>query len=316
MVLTYGFQIRYTDLWGEVILHRIIILPCKQQPQLIMFIKQIPQGHCVIVTRFGKPVGVRKSGLNFFIPIIDDVANVTELWEGKWQHETNKEGIFIELSEQRTDTEPKRCHTKDNVEITVDCMIRWRITDPIKAVFEVDHLHPTLIDTVLSEVRAAVGSRNLDEVIAQRTGISDKVVQNVMKTTSRWGIVVSGLEIQGLEVDEKTKEAMLKQMEAERVSRAIALEAEGKSKAILMQSTAEKQATITKAQGQAEALRLQAEAERDYVQKIAEVIGAEAAAKVLLTRQTLEGYATISSNPADKVYLPNNVRAIIASVKD
>ena len=281
-----------------------------------MFIKQIPQGHCVIVTRFGKPVGVRKSGLNFFIPLIDDVVDVTKLWDDEWKNETNKDGIYIELSEQRTDTSEKPCHTKDNVEVFVDCMIRWRITDPIKAIFEVDHLHPTLIDTVLSEVRAAIGNRTLDEVISQRSAISEKVVQNVIKTTSRWGIVVSGLEIQKLEMNEKTKDAMLKQMEAERVSRAIALEAEGKSKAILMQSTAEKQATITKAQGQAEALRLQAEAEREYVQKIAEVIGAEAAAKVLLTRQTLEGYATISSNPADKVYLPNNVRAIIASVKD
>ena len=281
-----------------------------------MFIKQIPQGHCVIVTRFGKPVGVRKSGLNFFIPIIDDVVDVTKVWDGEWKHETNKDGIYIELSEQRTDTPEKPCHTKDNVEVRVDCMIRWRITDPIKAVFEVDHLHPTLIDTVLSEVRAAIGNRTLDEVISQRAAISEKVVQNVIKTTSRWGIAVSGLEIQKLEMDEKTKEAMLKQMEAERVSRAIALEAEGKSQAVLKQSIAEKQATIIKAQGQAEALRLQAEAERDYVQKIAEVIGAESAAKVLLTRQTLEGYTTISSNPADKVYLPNNVRAIIASVKD
>ena len=283
---------------------------------LFGFIEVVPQGHCMIVTRFGKPVGVRKSGPNFLIPFIDGVVDVTKTWEGEWKQETNKDGIFIELSEQRTDTKRRPCHTKDNVEVKVDCMIRWRITDPIKAIFEVDHLHPTLIDTVLSEVRAVVGNRTLDEVISQRADISEKVVQNVIKTTSRWGIAVSGLEIQELEIDEKTKEAMLKQMEAERVSRAIALEAEGKSKAILMQSTAEKQATITKAQGQAEALRLQAEAERDYVQKIAEVIGAEAAAKVLLTRQTLEGYATISSNPADKVYLPNNVRAIIASVKD
>ena len=277
-----------------------------------MFFLQIPQGHCVIVTRFRKPVGVRNSGRNFFIPFIDDVERVSKAWGD----ETNKDHVFIELSEQRTDTKRRPCLTKDNVEVKVDCMIRWRVTDPIKAYYEVDHLHETLQETVLSEVRAAIGSRNLDEVISQRTGISEKVVQNVIKTTSRWGIVVSGLEIQELEVDEKAKEAMLKQMEAERISRAIALEAEGKSKAILTQSIAEKQAAITKAQGQAEALRLQAEAEKDYVQKIAEVIGAEAAAKVLLTRQTLEGYATISSNPADKVYLPNNVRAIIASVKD
>ena len=290
-------------------------------PQLFL---QVPQGHCVIVTRFGKPVGVRNSGLHFLIPWLDETQDVGEAWGEETckplypgaKEKKDRKYIFIELSEQRTNTDSRPCHTKDNVQVDVDCLIRWRVTDPIKAYYEVDHLHETLQETVLSEVRAAVGNRTLDEVISQRTAISEKVVQNVIKTTSRWGIAVSGLEIQKLEMDEKTKEAMLKQMEAERISRAIALEAEGKSKAILTQSIAEKQAAITKAQGQAEALRLQAEAEKDYVQKIAEVIGAEAAAKVLLTRQTLEGYATISSNPADKVYLPNNVRAIIASVKD
>lgn len=268
-----------------------------------MFIKSIPQGHCVIVTRFGKPVGVRRSGLQFFIPFIDRAVDVTEIWEGEFAKETNKDGIFIELSEQRTDAKARTCYTKDNVEISVDALVRWRITDPIKAVFEVDNLHPTLIETVLSEVRAAVGNRTLDEIISQRASFSESIIQNVIKTTTRWGIAVLGLEIQEINVDEHTKNAMLQQMNAERESRATVMLAE-----------AEKEAMIKKAQGRVETLRLYAEAERAYVQMLADVVGPEAAAKVLLARQTLEGYNTISADPAAKVYLPSNVHAIVASL--
>ncbi len=264
-----------------------------------MFIESIPQGHCVIVTRFGKPVGVRKSGLQFFIPFIDQLFDVS----GVWGDETNKKGVFVELSEQRTNAKARTCYTKDNVEVNVDTCIRWRITDPIKAVFEVDHLHPTLIDTVLSEVRSAVGNRTLDEIISQRAAFSDSIIQNVIKTTTRWGIAVLGLEVQEINVDDATKDAMLQQMNAERQRRAT-----------IMLADAEKDAMIKKAQGRKEALRLHAEAERSYVGMLAEVIGADAAAKVLLARQTLEGYSTIAADPAAKVYLPSDVHAIIASL--
>ncbi len=166
-----------------------------------------------------------------------------------------------------------------------------------------DHLHPTLIDTVLSEVRSAVGNRTLDEAISQRASLSDSIIQNVIKTTTRWGIAVLGLEIQEIKVDERTKNAMLQQMNAERERRAL-----------VMLADAEKEATIKKAQGKVDALRLFAEAERAYVQTLAEVIGADAAARVLLARQTLEGYTTISADPNAKVYLPSNVHAIVASL--
>lgn len=278
---------------------------------ILPFIFTVPQGHCAIVEMFGKPFSVKKSGLNFYIPFIQGIKDVSQDWGG----ETNKEGVYIELSEQIIDTKPRTCHTKDNVQVEVDCAIRWRLTDPIKAVYEVDHLHKSLTEAVLGEVRSAIGSRSVDEVISSRAAISDQIVKNIITTTARWGIAISGVEIQKLEIDKRAKESMLKQIEAERISRAIALEAEGKSKATITIAEAEKQASILKAEGASAAMRLNAEAEKDYLRQLAEVVGADNAAKILLTRQTIEGYATISSNPADKVYLPNNVRAVIESAK-
>lgn len=276
-----------------------------------MFIFTVPQGHCAIIEMFGKPISIRKSGLQFKIPVLQNLKNVSE----KWGSLTNQSGVFIKLSEQVLDTNPRSCITKDNATMTADCVIRWRITDPIKAVYDVDNVHHSLIELVLNEMRSLIGGSKLDEILSARTDISEKIVLAAAATAARWGINITAVEIRELKTDDQTQEAMLKQMEAERVSRAIALEAHGKSEATLRLAEAEKQAAILKAQGASEALRLVTEAEAAYVQRIADIIGAEAAAKVLMNKQALEGYATISSNPADKVYLPNSVPAVLDLMK-
>ena len=193
----------------------------------------------------------------------------------------------------------------------MNCIVRWRITDPIKAVYEVERLHQSLIELVLNEMRSLIGSRNLDEILSSRSEMSEKVTLAVSSTVARWGIAITSIEIKELATDSETREAMLRQMEAERISRSTALQAEGESTAKIRLAEAEKQAAILRAQGAAEALRLAAEAEAAYVERLATIIGADAAAKILMNRQALDGYATISSNPASTVYLPNSVPAVV-----
>ena len=96
-----------------------------------MFCKTIPQGHCLVVERFGKPVRVANSGLHFFVPFFDSAKRVSE----DWGEDANKNGIFVELTEQMVDTKPRAYFTKDNVQVSVDCIYRWRITDPINPTF-------------------------------------------------------------------------------------------------------------------------------------------------------------------------------------
>ena len=272
-----------------------------------MFIFTVPQGHCAIVEMFGKPVSVRKSGLQFCIPIVQSLKDVSTAWGNL----TNRGGVYIAQTEQLLDTNPRTCITKDNATMQVNCIIRWRITDPIRAVYEVQNLHQSLIELVLNELRSLIGGRNLDEILSSRSEISEKVSVVVANTASRWGLSITSIEIKELTTDNETREAMLRQMEAERVSRSIALKAEGESTAKVRIAESEKKAAILRAEGAAEAMRLAAEAEAEYLQRLTGIIGAEAAAKVLMNRQALEGYATISSNPASQVYLPNSVPAVI-----
>ena len=265
-----------------------------------MFVKIIPQGHCAIVVRFGKPVRTANSGLNFFIPFFDSLKNV----KGIWGDETNKNGEFIELSEQITDTRPRECFTKDNVKLTVNCAIRWRISDPIKAVFEVDHLHQSLREAVLSEIRSFVGSHELNFVLSSRQQISEHVISGVMETVKRWGVNVVGAEIQELTADDATVDAMRQQLEASRRSEALKLEAVGKAEAIVREAQAAKDAAILHAQGQSESAKLLAEGDKAYLMALAETVGKEVAGQILIAQKTLRTYEAITKDQANKVFMP------------
>jgi len=265
-----------------------------------MFIKVVPQGHCAIVIRFGKPIRIARSGLNFFVPFFDGLKDVS----GQWGDEANKNGVFIELSEQITDTRPRECFTKDNVRLTVNCVIRWRISDPQKAVFEVDHLQQSLRESVLAEIRSFVGSHELNFVLSSRQHISEHVISGVLDTVKRWGVNIVGAEIQELTADDATVDAMRQQLEASRRSEAIKLEAIGKAEAMVREAEAAKNAAILHAQGQSEAARLIAEGDKVYIDKIAEVVGQDVAGQIMIAQKTLEAYETIVKSPANKVFLP------------
>lgn len=258
-----------------------------------MFIFAVPQNHCAVIEMFGKPVSVKLSGLNFYIPFLQKLKRVN--WE-----RTQTDGKFIQLAEQIMDTPIRPCVTKDNANLEVSCVIRWRITDAKKAVYDVSDIHKFIQELVLNEMRAMIGSRNFDEVNSSRAKLSEEVVQTISKTTSRWGVNISSVEIREFHIDEATRDTMREQIAAERYKRATILKAEGDSEAIKLRAQAAK-----------EALQLTTEAEATYVSNMSRIIGQEEAVKALFNRQTLEGYKTITDNPASKVYLPANMPTML-----
>lgn len=276
-----------------------------------MFISIIPQAHCRVIERFGKPVKTQGSGLAFRIPILEVVKRVP----AKWGNSANTGGYLIQLTEQILDTKPRSCITKDNAKVTVNCIIRWRIVDPQKALYEVEDLFVSLINAVLNILRSEIGSMDLDNVLSARQSLTERIIANLATTSSRWGVQIITLKIQELSTDEDTSKAMLQQMEAERESRAISSKAEGSAQATIKTAEAEKKATILKAEGLKEALAIISEAEKSYLEKLTEVITKEEAAKILLATKVVDGYNTISSNPANKVFLPSDIQGIIASDK-
>ncbi len=272
-----------------------------------MFISTIPQGHCRIIERFGKPIAVQYSGLRFKIPFIDSVKNVGAVWGNN----TNKDGVFIELTEQLIDTRARNYITSDNVKVEADCVIRWRIVDPIKAVYEVDNFYRSLIETVLNSMRGEIGSRPLDSAIKSRQEISESVLSNVSDTLSRWGVQLIAIELQELKMDSETEAAMRQIIEAERRSKAIAAEAKGEAEATLAKAEAEKRATIMKAEGVNESLKIIAESENAYLEILTKTISKEDAVKILLTQKTIDGFTLLTSKPGDKFYIPSNIRGFI-----
>jgi regulator of protease activity HflC (stomatin/prohibitin superfamily) len=270
-------------------------------------ITSIPQNHCRIIERFGRPISVQKSGLAFKLPFFDKVKNVSEVWG----NETNKNGVFIELTEQLIDTQARECYSKDNAKITVDAVLSFRISDPIKAVYETDNLHLALKQLVLNEMRSRMGSLVLDDILGARSQMSESIVAELSDTARKWGIIIIRVEIQEVKTDDATSAAMLQQMDADRKSRAAVSEAQGKAKAIIAIAEAEKDAAILRAEGQSQATIIIAEAERIYLETIAKEIGVESAAKVLMVQKILTGYDIITSNPANKVYIPGNTTTML-----
>ena len=270
-------------------------------------ISTIPQNHCRIIERFGKPVKVQHSGLAFKLPFIDKVRDVSDVWG----HETHKNGVFIELTEQIVDTNPRECITKDNAKVTVDCVISWRVVDPIKAVYEVDHLHQSLLQAALNVIRSEIGSRDLDEALATRASLNETIVGGLTDTLKKWDIQILRVEIQELKTDDVTSAAMLQQLEAERKSRALSSEAEGQAQATIKAATADREAAIQRAEGQAKALEIVATAERTYLDTLAETVGADEAAKILLAQKVIDGFDKISKNPGDKVFLPSSMSGVL-----
>lgn len=276
-----------------------------------MFYAVIPQGHCLIVERFGKPVKVVHSGLHFFIPVLDKAKDVSLVW-GEWG--SFKNGILIELTEQILDTKPREYFTQDNVKLNVNCAIRWRVVNPIPAVYEVDSLHKSLIEATLSEVRSYVGAHDLNHLLTSRQQISEHMTASLQDTAKRWGVNVIAVEIQELQADDATVDAMRQQMEASRKAEALKLEAEGKATAMLKEAEAAKQAAILRAEGEAQALQLKADSEKAYHQTLATQMTPEEATKVLIATKTLDAYRDLAKEPANKVFyaMPDKVQMLLS----
>ena len=268
----------------------------------------IPQSHCVILQRFGKFSRIQTQGLRFRLPIIERPLNVGETWGGN----ANKKGFFIELTEQRTDTPARQCHTKDNVPVTANACVYWRITDPRKAIYEADILPASVQDVALNALRSNIGTLDLDTILSERQQLNDRIASQLSETAKKWGIIFTRIEIQELTTDGSVAESMVKQMDAERTRRATVTEADGRSEATVKIAEAEKQAEIIRAEGAAIAAVTSAEAEAFYLKRLMEQVSEAQAVQILIAQKYLSGFETITKGSSDKVFLPNSFHGLFS----
>ncbi len=222
----------------------------------------------------------------------------------------NKNDIHIELSEQQTDTPPRQCQSLDNVTMDINASIYWKITDPKKAVYDVDVLPKAISDMALNTLRSDLGKMKLDQILSKRKQLNEKVARQLESVGRTWGVQFTKVEIQEISYSSEIAEAMAQEMTAERKKRALISESEGEAASKIKIAEAEAHAMKTKAQAQADVIRLIANAESEYISKLNEVTTKEISGQIIISQKYIDGMKAISENPSDKVFLPNNFQGM------
>ncbi|WP_210530241.1 SPFH domain-containing protein [Rubellimicrobium arenae] len=214
-------------------------------------IRVVPQSEKFVVERFGRLRSVLSPGLNLIVPFLDRVAH------------------RISILERQLPTSRQDAITSDNVLVSVDTSVFYRITEPEKTVYRIRDVDAAITTTVAGIVRSEIGRMELDQVQSNRAQLITAIRTQLADQVDDWGIEVTRAEILDVNLDEATRSAMLQQLNAERARRAQVTEAEGRKRAVELQADAE----LYAAEQQAKARRIQADAEAYATGVVADAIG-------------------------------------------
>jgi regulator of protease activity HflC (stomatin/prohibitin superfamily) len=202
-----------------------------------------------LVLRLGRYKATADSGLTFLVPLVEDM-------------------VKVDMRERVINVEPQKVITKDNVSVTVDAVIYYRISDPVKATFEVQNFGYAATTLAQTNLRNLIGDKSLDETLTARDTINSNLRAVLDEATNTWGVKVTRVEVQKIDPPADITEAMSRQMKAERDKRANILEAEGVKQAQILQAEGVRQSEILRAEGDAQARILRADAEAKAIQTI------------------------------------------------
>ena len=186
--------------WIGLIIIALIILP-----QAVKIAKEYERG---VIFRLGRFVGTRGPGLFLIIPVIEKM-------------------VKIDLRVVTLDVPAQEVITRDNIPITVDAVLYFKVSDPPKAIIEVENYLIATSQISQTSLRGVVGALEFDEILAEREKINQKLHEIIDRATDPWGIKVTGVEVKHVEIPESMQRAIAKQAEAERMKRAKIILAEG-----------------------------------------------------------------------------------------
>src|SRR6266513_1237129 len=187
-----------------------------------------------LVMRLGRYRATADSGLTFLVPVIEDM-------------------VKVDMRERVINVEPQKVITKDNVSVTVDAVIYYRIIDPVKATFEVQNFGYAATTLAQTNLRNLIGDKSLDETLTARDTINSNLRNVLDEATNTWGVKVTRVEVQKIDPPADITEAMSRQMKAERDKRANIMEAEGVKQSPILQAEGVRQSEILRAEGDAQA---------------------------------------------------------------
>jgi regulator of protease activity HflC (stomatin/prohibitin superfamily) len=258
-------------------------------------IKFVPQNRAFVIERFGKFNKTIEAGLNFIVPFIDRVA-----------HDRS-------LKEQAVDVPSQGAITKDNISLTVDGVLYFRVLDPYKASYGVEDYTFAVTQLAQTTMRSEIGKIELDKTFEERDQLNVNIVNSINQAAEPWGVQVLRYEIKDIVPPQTVMSAMEAQMRAEREKRARILESEGQRQAEINQAEGEKQARVLAAEGEKEQQILTAEGEATAILRVAEA-QAEALAMVGAVAITGEGLAAVQLDLATKAIAAKEAIAKESSV--
>ncbi len=231
----------------------------------------------------------------------------------------------VDMREQVVDVPPQEVITKDNVVVTVDAVIYYEATDPVKLQYNVGNFILAATKLAQTNLRNVVGDLDLDAALTSREVINAKLRQILDDATDKWGVRVVRVELQRIEPPADVTDAMHRQMKAERDRRAQVTEAEGAKAAAVLRAEGVQQSQILEATGQAEAIKRVADAEAYQLLTVAEGEG-QAIERVfraihngdptpdLIAIRYLEALEKVANGQATKIFLPLDTSGVLGSV--
>jgi len=252
---------------------------------LVRTIRIIPQANAGLVERLGRYQRTLSPGVAIVVPFVDRLRPL------------------IDLREQVVSFQPQPVITEDNLVVNIDTVLYFQITDPKAATYEVQNYIQAIEQLTVTTLRNVIGGMELEASLTSRDQINGQLRGVLDEATGKWGIRVNRVEIKAIDPPGTIKDAMEKQMRADRDKRAAILTAEGVKQSEILTAEGEKQSAILKAEGQRQAMVLQAEGQSKAIATVFKAIHEGDADPKLLAYQYLQMLPQIAQGESNKVWI-------------
>ncbi len=248
-------------------------------------VRRVPQQRMDVVERLGRYHRTLKPGLNVLVPFFDMVRTK------------------VDMREQVVSFPPQPVITSDNLVVSIDTVLYFKVVDPVRATYEIANFLQAIEQLTVTTLRNVIGSLDLERALTSREEINRHLSGVLDETTGRWGIKVTRVEIKAIEPPPSIRDSMEKQMRAERDRRAAILNAEGVKQSQILTAEGEKQAAVLRAEGDRQSRILQAEGQAKAIRTVFDAVHQANPDSKVMAYQYLQALPQIAAGAANKVWI-------------
>jgi regulator of protease activity HflC (stomatin/prohibitin superfamily) len=252
---------------------------------LVRSVRIVPQQRMDVVERLGKYKRTLNPGLNLLVPFVDSVRTK------------------VDMREQVVSFPPQPVITSDNLVVSIDTVLYFKVVDPVRATYEIANFLQAIEQLTVTTLRNVIGSLDLERALTSREEINRHLSGVLDETTGRWGVKVTRVEIKAIEPPPSIRDSMEKQMRAERDRRAAILTAEGVKQSQILTAEGDKQSAVLRADGDRQARILQAEGQAKAIRTVFNAIHEANPSQKVLAYQYLQALPQIANGSANKVWI-------------